>query len=858
MVRYAASHTAFIFLALGCVAIAADYAVRDFRIPAKTSIPFTYCIWYLPDPDGASFLEELSASPPDLFHVGYHIPFKGGLGPTYGHDLYTNDILPPNQIPREVERIQNIIQCMREAGVTRLIPYVYTMAFFGRADQRVGFFNFYDHWEDYRAFGLGPKPAADPELWSQVRGPSQLGGGPEGILHYEPCINHPAWAEYLDLVVRELAAAGYDGMFFDVNTLYCYCPHCQEKFDIYLLEKYGREGLKTHFGTNDHRLLNMPTIYRDVEAFVLDTFKVYLKENWESQNLTRLLGIEKADQVKLEEDWRLLRCYIQGSRAEFPPKNDFEAHLAQQFGSNRIGEVSEEQREKFRQVLLRQIFHTFLSSPELAVRLKEQFGSADLQKRCCTTPRELLLWVETQRFWCKCMADQFARLKAEGRHTFAKRGRSDDFYTVANLGSMATRDGLNKRRVDGIDLVHWAPMADMQMFEEMHQPGSLESGVIFSNIFAFRWAMAAGTRAGTLLYEVMDDCASDLAHAEVAAGGGGAFIQAAIGAPEARHRWRRFYADHADLWDGGTSWARAGLLFWSDQVFYENSRHLALTRALVHVLSETQIPFDLITEENPDNINQYQVLFAPALRYLSDPQIERILNYANQGGNLIVIEPFGSEDKYAALRNTDPLEKMALQSKGIKPVRLGKGSVIRLASTAVPARQSDYWCLMEERANEFVLSSDFLNEARRKDIKNGVDLGQDFVRQIETALGLKLRWCPESTDPGIYLHAYRLPKSGDQPERIVAHVVNYRVPILLRDKTQTPKWTSATIAGEPVKFQNLRITIPLPKGANPKQVELLNPTEQASPVKWTQKSGAAQITLPELKIYKAIVLKLDE
>src|SRR3990172_1853949 len=165
----------FINIFIAAVCHAESPVVRGFNMPAKTTAPFTYCIWYLSDPENESFLEELKTSPPDLFHLGYQIPFKGAYGPAYGGQLYSDDFLAPNDVQRETERIQRVIQKMRAAGVARLIPYIYTMAFFGRPEERTGFFKFYDRWDEYREFGLGPKPATDPSLWSQVRGPEQLG-----------------------------------------------------------------------------------------------------------------------------------------------------------------------------------------------------------------------------------------------------------------------------------------------------------------------------------------------------------------------------------------------------------------------------------------------------------------------------------------------------------------------------------------------------------------------------------------------------------------------------------------------------------------------------------------------------------
>jgi hypothetical protein len=559
---------------------------------------------------------------------------------------------------------------------------------------------------------------------------------------------------------------------------------------------------------------------------------------------------------------------MQGSRGEFPPAEDFPKHLLERFGSERKREVPSDKQEAFVQTVLRRHFRTFLDSPGLAALLEKRFGSSDIRRRCCSKPRDLLLWVETQRFWCDSMAALFARLKNMGRATLAARGSAErpgdgskgDFYTVANLGSMATVDGLNKRRVDGIDLVRWARAADMQMFEEMQQPGTLESGVILSNVLAFRWAMGAGTRAGTLLYKATTDRAADLAEAEAAAGGGGAFIQGGVSAPDSRRRWKRFFAEHADLWDRGSSWAQVGLLFWSDQVFYEYPEHLAMVYRLVRVLSESQIPFDIVTEEGLGTVGRYDAVIAPGLRYLDAPQIEALLAYAGRGGNLVIIEPFGAEDKRANPRAADCLAAENWVDRGAPCARHGRGSIVRLNADDVPARESDFWCLMEERANAFTLARDFLDAARRKDLERGVDLGPRFLDRIEGALKICLRWCPIETDPAVYIHAYHLAPSPEHPERIVVHAVNYHVPILLEkggERRDDPTWSPVTVAGEPVSSRDLRIRVPLPRNARVKRVEALSPVDTAGPVKWSATRSHVNLTVDQLTLYQALVIELD-
>lgn len=828
-----------------------------FTVHAKTSQPFTYCIWYRPDLDNEGFLEELKESPPDLFHVGYQIPFKGALGPTYGHELFSDDILPPVEIPKEVERIKVVEQRMHAAGVPRLIPYVYTMAFFGNPERRTGFFHFFDHWEDYSSFGIGPKPPGDPTLWLQSVGPHSLGGGPPDVLHYDPCVNHPAWSSYLDLVVRQLADVDYDGMFHDVNTQCCICPFCQEKFDLYLFGKYGRQGLREAFGTDDARELNISTIGEAFETFILKEFNDYLASIWRPEHLDRILAEKTSDTVKLEEDWRLLRCYMQGSLGEFPPEQGFQQYLVGRFGGKRIEKITESLKKDFVQTVLRHHFQAFLDGPELASKVQERFGSSDIRRRCLSNPRDLLLWVETQRFWCDSMAHTLARLKKVGQQMLDDQGRKEEFYTVANLGPVSTIDSVNKRRVDGIDLVRWAPSCSMQMFEEMQQCGMLESGVILSNIFGFRWAMGAGTRGGTLLYMVGDDRAADLAEAEVAAAGGGAFIQPAVGAPESRKRWRNFFSEHADLWDKGISYARVGLLYWNDQIYYEYPEHLAMTRRLVNIFSETQIPFDIVTEENLASIGGYQVLVLPCLRYLDDTQIDAVLNYARNGGNLIIVGPFGTEDTWARAR---PLSaKREASSGNLVCEPCGKGRVLRLDSEAVPARRSDFWNLMEERANNFVRARNFLNAVREADKKEGVDLGSGFVQKIERALEVRLRWCPLGTDAGVYVHAYRMPARANRPERLILHAVNYQMPILVKPKEQAfenPDVSPPTMSGEPIVANDVRVKVPLPKGMQVVSVNMLGPVEETGSIPWHKEDEAVEFSIPSLSIYKAVVIDL--
>ena len=193
--------------------------------------------------------------------------------------------------------------------------------------------------------------------------------------------------------------------------------------------------------------------------------------------------------------------------------------------------------------------------------------------------------------------------------------------------------------------------------------------------------------------------------------------------------------------------------------------------------------------------------------------------------------------------------------------------MVRLSPEAVPERHSDLWCLMEERAAAFVRARDFLNQARKADKANGVDLGPGFIGRLEECLGVTLRWCPQETNAGVYVHAYHVParnlpgSQGPRPERLVVHLVNYRMPIVLEKAPgpgEDPSFGPVTKSGEPEVIRDLRVTVPLPRPATVKRVAMFSPTESAPDPQWEAQDGRVVLNLNQLRIYQALVLDLED
>ena len=193
------------------------------------------------------FAEELRQAPPDLLIVGKEAPFTHSMGPiaSYGGENQTfprldgkdaRSRLSPEQLRLKIAAIQKFIDEAHKSGVKRIAPYVSLITMFGDAEKRNGFWEFYDHWDEYaKEFDLGPRPATDPIEWCQrdPEGKVYFKWGPHKP-HYEPftrytvCANNPDWQQWARLFTRWIARCGYDGLWID-NAVEqrCYCRYCQ-------------------------------------------------------------------------------------------------------------------------------------------------------------------------------------------------------------------------------------------------------------------------------------------------------------------------------------------------------------------------------------------------------------------------------------------------------------------------------------------------------------------------------------------------------------------------------------------------------------------------------------------------------
>lgn len=304
----------------------AQFNVGDFGDESRTRAPIHWewnpYNWFLAmfcdptkldDPNiFEKFRQSLQENPPEVmagsgfhgivpFDWGYRGALMGKFDPLLG--AWTGEAadptigfgrLSPDQLADRIAKLEQYVKALHSTGkVKRVMPYIdFGTQLFGRHNrpnnvpQSVwGFWEFYDHWEDYAEptgpFGLGPKPPDpitwlakwhDPNAkqWPQL--PDELTGlsfsykpikpsvyGP--TWRYVVCLNTEGWALWWKQVIQWAARVGYNGVFIDNSYMTpCWNQECQAGYQKWLQENFTAEETHRYFTTTTNNFLLDPGV----------------------------------------------------------------------------------------------------------------------------------------------------------------------------------------------------------------------------------------------------------------------------------------------------------------------------------------------------------------------------------------------------------------------------------------------------------------------------------------------------------------------------------------------------------------------------------------------------------------------
>ncbi|MGD9498619.1 MAG: hypothetical protein AB7Y46_20160 [Armatimonadota bacterium] len=249
-------------MSIAIICAAPALATREPTVP-----PVYYLIDYGPghidNPEYVAWIAEL---PPDLLHFGKDVPMTHLYGPiaavggeNQAHGRNREDIrrLTPEEVVERMAALRRMTDALHAAGVGMIMPYTSSITYVGDPDTREGIFDFYDHWDEYAQFGLGPRPVRDPLEWMAVKAdgsPHTFGAELKpayyaGLSRYVAAVECPDWRYWLQHVHRLIAEVGYDGAFPDnTSPINDYSAFALAAWHDYLAAKFTPAQIRELFG----------------------------------------------------------------------------------------------------------------------------------------------------------------------------------------------------------------------------------------------------------------------------------------------------------------------------------------------------------------------------------------------------------------------------------------------------------------------------------------------------------------------------------------------------------------------------------------------------------------------------------
>jgi len=781
-----------------------------------TRVPFTYVIDYRPGQLGdEELIRRIGEAPPTLYHTGFGPTL---FSSTWGGGAHLEQDAMKLHSSDELRARMNTIKAFNHAlhasGVKWVIPYLCNQSLFGDDKLRTGFWEFYDQWDEYAEFDIGSKPAADPVEWLQRE--------PSGSIHYNyprhliysderpyyryaPCPNNEHWRQFCAATAQAGARCGYDGLFVDNNILHCYCSWCQAGFKKYLERKYSPQQLRDKFGTADVNALSLSTA-GDIIIWARSypSFVDFLEDKFQGEE--RKKAFWTTDALTETDIDRAGGGFLVGQAEEF-------------ICTHVLGDKKTYNFEELRN-----------ANPALRDRHAK------------------LLWAETKRFWADSIGDMLSMIEKAGKEV------NPDFFTLPNWGSMIRVRGTAGRSEDAHDMRRWLPAGRTQMYEEDATPGTVVPGLTLDYTVQHKFALANGVRGAVLPYTLSSADIFDLAHAEAAASGGGVYIQPGLAYPEVRSKYRSFFQSHTQLFSDYVSYAEVAVAYWFDQLHLNNVNHFRVVNKIARYLADQQIPFDFLTEHdwNLNSLQQYKVLIAPELTYMSDEQLRTVYDYVRGGGNVATIGSTGMFDELARprkrksnfLAHPDPAQRYVEK-------RYRRGSLLTAEHLRdlVPA---DSFSL--EKAFQVCRDGDlqraFATDGNAKylviaklDQLIGIDRlwhGGKLAEFIKDELGYDPSLAEPESALGVRLTPYI--KQQGTTTHIVLHAVNYNIPLTAEGES---------LKVEPVSQLTVRLT--LPRSFRVQKVLMYDPDEpQIREMEFEQTGTNLRLRIATLRIYKLV------
>lgn len=486
-------------------------------------------------------------------------------------------------------------------------------------------------------------------------------------------------------------------------------------------------------------------------------------------------------------------------------------------------------------------FRKYLGSKYSPAEMKERLGFSDVRYVVApnieNVPSELddPLFQEFAEFRCHQLTSYYAEMRS-----YIRSLNSSVAIDCNPSSGISGRDLIWQQ---GVDYPRLLNEVDAVWTEEGNAAGVTPEGILLSKIrtlktassrkkhvFCYTWGATGNwgytANAGSLL-----QMAESMAYNNQCLGMVGN-VNAIADLPSQPRQYVRFFHDNFDLYRGADSVADVALLSSFASVGFNQGRPLSSFMLASQTLIQDRLLFDIIFDEDLENLSKYRALFLPDSESLSDGQIELIQKFVMNGGGLVATEltslynerrkrrrNFGLKDLFGVSDALDGSRSPdALLSDGAVSSRAGKGRVVYLPEIK-PA-------IAQEHATEVRASQhSWALPANHQEISDAV---------LKSLGGKGTLQTPVAAFPYVTVEL----SSQAAEQRLILHLVNY-------NHAKSPR------------LSNLPMGITIPEGKKVERIRMLTPDHpgRIEPVTW-KTADSVSFNVPSLEIYSVVVLDL--
>lgn len=474
--------------------------------------------------------------------------------------------------------------------------------------------------------------------------------------------------------------------------------------------------------------------------------------------------------------------------------------------------------ENFHHPMAIEQFRNYLKNKYNSQQLKDRFGFSDVSHiippKYAGTPQDMIdpLFQEWTDFRCQKLSDHYLNLR--------KYIKSLNPNVVVEHNPHGVT-GHNTAWLRGIDWPRTLASTEIFWSEGERDPGFGADSILVSKIRSYKVGRTLDNMCFTVTGNSKLRMAEAMAYNQHCLGYMGEVLSV-YDFNETQTRYIRFYTDNFKYYRNNKNVADVAILRTFPTMAYCSYDTQYSTILFEQTLIQEKIPFDIIFENNLQDLSRYTVLVLANQLCLSDEQLELIRKFIRNGGGLVITENTSLYTEWMRKRSNLGLTDLFIENQPFDrgqsktPIKntYGNGRVVYipavLPSTGRPqnaALTSEYWKLPS----------------------NYVDLAD----AVKWSAGKELSF--EVKAP-IYVTA-EVTQCTDQ-SKFILHLVNFN-------------------AEKEELVRDIDVSIKVPKEKQVQEVELFSPDREGSEsIPFNVKEGRVVFKVPHLEVYDLVIVKL--